>query len=48
MKQTTDTRLQKAKTVTKEELINKIKTSEPTRFDTMLIETEERKSYFVW
>ena len=46
MKQTTDSRLQKAKEVTKEQLVNKIKTSDPTRFDQMLIETEERKSYF--
>jgi len=46
MKQTTDSRLQKAKEVTKDQLVNKIKTSDPTRFDQMLIETEERKNYF--
>jgi len=46
MKQNTDSRLQKAKEVTKDQLINKIKSSDTTRFDQMLIETEERKNYF--
>lgn len=46
MKQNTDSRIQKAKEVTKDQLVNKIKTSDPTRFDQMLIETEERKNYF--
>ena len=46
MKQTTDARLNSAKNVTKDELISKIKTTDPTRFDQMLIESEERKTYF--
>ncbi len=46
MKQNTDSRLLKAKEVTKDQLINKIKSSDPTRFDQMLIESEERKTYY--
>ena len=46
MKQNTDSRLLKAIEVTKDQLINKIKSSDTTRFDQMLIETEERKNYF--
>lgn len=46
MKQNTDQRLNKAKQITKEELVNKIKESDTTRFDQMLIEQEERKTYF--
>ncbi|HEX7415210.1 MAG TPA: hypothetical protein VF411_14285, partial [Bacteroidia bacterium] len=46
MKQETDTRLKNGKEVTKDDLINKIKTIDSTRFDQMLIETEERKNYF--
>ena len=46
MKQNTDNRFQKAKEITKDQLINKIKASDTTRFDQMLIEAEERKNYF--
>lgn len=46
MKLNTDNRLNKAKEVTKDELIDKIKESDPVRFDQMLIEEEERKTYF--
>ena len=46
MKLNTDNRINKAKEVTKDELIDKIKESDPVRFDQMLIEEEERKTYF--
>lgn len=46
MKNNTDTRLKNGNEVTKDELITKIKTSDPIRFDQMLIETEERKTYY--
>lgn len=46
MKNTTDTRIKNAKDVSKETLIDKIKTIDPIRFDQMLIESEERKTYF--
>lgn len=42
----TNLRLDNAKKVSKEELIDKIKTNDPVRFDQMLIETEERKTYY--
>ncbi|MCB9427061.1 MAG: hypothetical protein H6584_08575 [Flavobacteriales bacterium] len=46
MKAKTDNRLKKSKEVTKEELINEIKSSNEVLFDQMLIENEERKTYF--
>lgn len=46
MKNTTDTRIKNGKDVSKETLIETIKTSNPTRFDQMLIESEERKTYY--
>lgn len=46
MKHTTDERIKNAKEVSKERLIEKMKTTDPTRYDQMLIESEERKSYF--
>ncbi len=46
MKQNTDSRIQKAKEITKEQLVNKIKADNPIRFDQMLIESEERKTYY--
>ena len=46
MKEQTDLRLKNAKEVTKDTLVEKIKTTEPTRFDQMLIESEERKTYY--
>jgi hypothetical protein len=46
VKNTTDARIKSANEVSKELLIETIKTSDPTRFDQMLIEKEERKTYF--
>lgn len=46
MKNNTDIRLKNGKEVTKDELITQIKTSDAIRFDQMLIETEERKTYY--
>ena len=46
MKNTTDTRIKNGKEVSKETLIEKIKTTDTTRFDQMLIESEERKTYY--
>lgn len=46
MKNTTDTRIKNGKEVSKETLIETIKTSDPTKFDQMLIESEERKTYY--
>ena len=46
MKNTTDSRIKNARDVSKETLIDKIKTTDPTRFDQMLIESEERKTYY--
>ncbi|MCZ2130842.1 MAG: TerB family tellurite resistance protein [Bacteroidia bacterium] len=46
MKKNTDERIKNAQGVSKETLIEKIKTTDPTRFDQMLIESEERKNYF--
>jgi uncharacterized tellurite resistance protein B-like protein len=46
MKQYTDTRIENAKKITKENLINKIKSFDSIRFDQMLIESEERKTYY--
>lgn len=46
MKNITDTRIKNAQNVSKESLIDKIKTTDPTRFDQMLIESEERKTYY--
>jgi tellurite resistance protein len=46
MKNTTDTRIKNGKEVSKETLIETIKTTDPTRFDQMLIESEERKTYY--
>jgi tellurite resistance protein len=46
MKEKTDLRLKNAEKVSKETLIDKIKSTDQTRFDQMLIESEERKNYF--
>lgn len=46
MKQTTDSRIENGKNVTKDELIDCIKASDPVRFDQMLIETDKRKTLF--
>jgi len=46
MKNITDTRIQNGEDVSKETLIEKIKTNDPIRFDQMLIESEERKTYY--
>jgi len=46
MKKSTESRINSAKEVSKETLIETIKTSDPTRFDQMLIESEERKTYY--
>lgn len=46
MKNLTDSRILRAKDVSKETLIETIKTSDSIRFDQMLIESEERKTYY--
>jgi|GEM_PF-5083291 len=46
MSDQTDLHLSKAEKVTKEGLIDKIKSYDPVKFDQMLIETEERKTYY--
>ena len=46
MKEKTDLRLKNAENISKETLIDRIKTIDSTRFDQMLIENEERKTYF--
>ncbi len=46
MKKATEERIRNAQEVSKETLIEKIKAADLTRFDQMLIESEERKNYF--
>jgi hypothetical protein len=46
MKIKTDERLKTAAAGSKEQVIDEIKKTDPTRFDQMLIESEERKTYF--
>lgn len=46
MKKLSDERLNVANCISKETLVTKIKESDPVRFDQMLIEEEERKSYY--
>ncbi len=46
MKTITDIRIQNANNVNKDTLVETIKAADPTRFDQMLIESEERKTYF--
>jgi tellurite resistance protein len=46
MKNNTNTRINNSKDISKETLIEKIKTIDPAKFDQMLIENEERKTYY--
>lgn len=46
MKNITDNRINASKGITKEELVSKIQAKDPIRFDQMIIEEEERKTYY--
>jgi tellurite resistance protein len=46
MENLTTTRVNNSKSVSKDVLVDKIKNNDPIRFDQMLIETEERKTYY--